>query len=113
MLTIGPYGELYPCSDAANPGSQYRRSHKDTLGQLVAFDSLDALKSQFKALWADSLTQRTALSRANCAYCVPSHNNFNMAVEKLFQDWQYGLPPEEQPFAAEYDHYQTSRGMRR
>jgi hypothetical protein len=113
MLTVGPYGELHPCSDAANPGSQYRRSHKDTIGQFSVFDSLDALTSQFKTLWSESLTQRTVLSRANCAYCVPSHNNFNIAVEKLFEDWKYGVMPEDQPFSAEHDHYQASRGMKR
>lgn len=113
MLTIGPYGELYPCSDAANPGSQYRRSHKDTIGQLAAFDHLEGLKTDFRTIWATSLVQRTALSRTGCAYCVPSHNNFNLAVEKLFQDWSYGIMPEDQPFAAEHDHYQQSRGLRR
>jgi hypothetical protein len=113
MLTIGPYGELHPCSDAANPGSQYRRSHKDTIGQLANFDNLDALRAQFTAIWSTSLAQRTALARTSCAYCVPSHNNFNLAVEKLFQDWRFGILPEDQPFAGVPDHYQTSRGLRR
>jgi len=113
MLTVGPYGELHPCSDAANPGSQYRRSHKDTIGQLAGFDSLEALEARFKAIWSESLEQRTALSRNSCAYCVPSHNNYNLAVEKLYQDWTFGIMPEDQPFAGVHDHYQTSRGLRR
>ena len=112
MLTIGPYGELYPCSDAANPGSQYRRAHQDVLGQLDAFASPQALQEQYTTLWEESLPQRNALSRSVCAYCVPSHNNFNLAVEKLFRDWQFGIDPEDQPFAIEYDHYQQSRGLR-
>lgn len=113
MLTVGPYGELHPCSDAANPGSQYRRAHKDTIGQLTNFDNLGTLQEQFATIWSESLSKRTALSRTGCAYCVPSHNNFNLAVEKLFQDWLYGIMPEDQPFAAEQDHYQQSRGLRR
>lgn len=113
MLTVGPYGELHPCSDAANPGSQYRRSHKDTIGQLANFTNLEELKTQFTSVWTESLAQRTALSRNSCAYCVPSHNNFNLAVEKLYQDWVFGIMPEDQPFAGVPDHYQTSRGLRR
>ncbi len=113
MLTIGPYGELYPCSDAANPGSQYRRAHQDTLGQLTCFDDLEQLHAEFEQLWDRSLTQRQALSKNHCAYCVPSHNNYNLAVEKLYQDWCFGITPEQQPYAAEQDHYQQSRGMTR
>ncbi len=113
MLTIGPYSELYPCSDAANPGSQYRRAHQDTLGQLSSFASATQLREEFLHLWDKSLEQRNALSKNNCAYCVPSHNNYNLAVEKLFVDWQFGIMPNEQPFAAEQDHYQRSRGLQR
>ena len=113
MLTVGPYGELHPCSDAANPGSQYRRAHKDTIGQLTDFANLQELKNDFLDIWRESLARRTALSRSGCAYCVPSHNNFNLAVEKLYQDWGYGILPEEQPFAGVQDHYQASRGLRR
>lgn len=113
MLTIGPYGELHPCSDAANPGSQYRRSHKDAIGHLTKFENLDELKGEFATVWSNSLARRTALSRSACAYCVPSHNNYNLAVEKLYQDWQYGIMPAEQPFAGVQDHYQVSRGLKR
>ena len=109
MLTVGPYGELYPCSDAANPGAKERRNYK-MVGQLTAFASLDALRAEFATIWSDSLARRTLLSRDNCSYCVPSHNNFNTAVEKLYQDWLFGIMPEEQPFAGEPDHYQASHG---
>lgn len=113
MLTIGPYGELYPCSDAANPGSQYRRAHQDILGQLSSFDSLEQLHREFEQLWHTSLAQRKELSKNHCVYCVPSHNNYNLALERLYQDWQFGIAPEQQPYAAEQDHYQKSRGMTR
>jgi molybdenum cofactor biosynthesis enzyme MoaA len=113
MLTVGPYGELYPCSDAANPGSQERRKLEDKIGQLMAFNDSDTLKSEFMSLWSASLPWRTSLSRTNCAYCVPSHTNYNLAVEKLFEDWKYGIAPEDQPFAGVQDHYQASRGSRR
>ena len=112
MLTVGPYGELYPCSDAANPGSQERRKLEGKIGQLTAFDSAADLKAEFHALWSASLSWRTSLSRANCAYCVPSHTNYNLAVEKLFEDWKYGIKPEDQPFAGVPDHYQTARAMK-
>ncbi|ADU67189.1 hypothetical protein Selin_2474 [Desulfurispirillum indicum S5] len=111
MLTVGPYGELYPCSDAANPGSQYRRARQDILGQLSEFGSLVSLGAQFQHLWGESLSQRRALSKNTCAYCVPSHNNYNLALEKLYQDWKFGIMPEQQPYCAEQDHYQKSRGM--
>jgi hypothetical protein len=113
MLTVGPYGELYPCSDAANPGAQERRPLKNTIGQLSAFDTSDTLKAQFSRLWADSLDWRMSLSRDNCAYCVPSHTNYNLAVEKLFEDWKFGIMPEDQPFAGVPDHYLASRGAKR
>ena len=110
MLTVGPYGELHPCPDAANPGSQSRRGAEKAIGQLSAFDAPETLKEQFTALWSESLPRRTALSRGNCAYCVPSHKNYNLAVEKLYQDWNFGIMPEEQPLAGEQDHYLKSRG---
>jgi MoaA/NifB/PqqE/SkfB family radical SAM enzyme len=110
MLTVGPYGELHPCPDAANPGTQSRRGSEKSIGQLSAFDSLGLLESQFTALWSESLARRTGFSRANCAYCVPSHNNYNLTVEKLFQDWSFGIMPEDQPLAGEKDHYLSSRG---
>jgi hypothetical protein len=110
MLTVGPYGELHPCPDAANPGTQSRRGSEKSIGQLSAFDSLSTLESQFTALWSESLARRTSYSRANCAYCVPSHNNYNLTVEKLFQDWSFGIMPEDQPLAGEKDHYLASRG---
>ena len=110
MLTVGPYGELYPCSDAANPGAKERHNNK-LIGLLTAFADLDTLRAEFTALWNDSLARRETLSRENCSYCVPSHNNFNTAVDKLYQDWLYGVMPEDQPFAGETDHYLTSRGV--
>lgn len=110
MLTVGPYGELHPCPDAANPGSQSRKGAEKAIGQLSEFESAEALKAQFSALWSESLARRTALSRGNCAYCVPSHKNYNLTVEKLFQDWNFGIMPEEQPLAGEKDHYLASRG---
>jgi hypothetical protein len=113
MLTVGPYGEMYPCSDAANPGSQERRALKHAIGQLTAFDSLETLSPQFTALWSESLAWRTSLSRSDCAYCVPSHTNYNLACEKLFEDWKFGIMPEDQPFAGVPDHYLASRGARR
>lgn len=109
MLTVGPYGELYPCSDAANPGAEERRNNK-MVGQLTDFSSLDALRAEFTAIWSQSLPRRNSLSRNNCSYCVPSHNNYNTAVEKLYQDWQFGIMPEDQPFAGEPDHYHLSHG---
>ncbi len=109
MLTVGPYGELYPCSDAANPGAKERHDNK-LLGRLTAFSSPAELRSEFKRLWAASLTCRQGLSRESCSYCVPSHNNYNTAVDKLYQDWQFGVLPEEQPFAGQPDHYLASRG---
>jgi MoaA/NifB/PqqE/SkfB family radical SAM enzyme len=112
MLTVGPYGELYPCSDAANPGAHSRRPQRNTVGQLNDFAGLGNLTTQFTSLWSESLPWRTSLSRASCPYCVPSHNNYNLAIEKLFQDWQFGIKPEEQPFGGEHDHYQASRGAR-
>jgi wyosine [tRNA(Phe)-imidazoG37] synthetase (radical SAM superfamily) len=112
MLTMGPYANLHPCSDAANPGSQYRRGPEGTVGQLTAFDSLHSLSSEFSELWTESLSRRTLLSRAACPYCVPSHNNYNVAVEKLYQDWKFGIMPEAQPFAGELDHYLAGRGSR-
>lgn len=112
MLTVGPYAELHPCSDAANPGSQYRRGPEGTIGQLTVFNSLDSLTSQFKSLWTESLSRRASLLRTNCPYCVPSHNNYNVVVEKLFQDWKFGIMPEDQPFAGEPDHYLAGRGSR-
>jgi len=113
MLTVGPYGELHPCSDAANPGSQVRKTLSNSIGQLTAFDNPDTLHSQFLSLWSASLPWRTSLSRTNCAYCVPSHMNFNLAVQKLFEDWEFGIMPENQPFAGERDHYLASRGSQR
>ncbi|HBG05750.1 MAG: hypothetical protein A2075_06175 [Geobacteraceae bacterium GWC2_58_44] len=110
MLTVGPYGELHPCPDAANPGSQSRRGAEKAIGQLSDFESPGTISSQFTALWAESLARRTSLSRGNCAYCVPSHKNYNLTVEKLFQDWSFGIMPEEQPLAGEKDHYLASRG---
>ena len=110
MLTVGPYGELHPCPDAANPGSQSRKGAEKAIGQLSEFGTPDRLKSQFTSLWSESLARRTSLSRGNCAYCVPSHRNYNLAVEKLFQDWTFGIMPEEQPMAGEKDHYLASRG---
>ncbi len=110
MLTVGPYGELHPCPDAANPGTQSRKGFVKSIGQLSEFDSPGTLKSQFTALWSDSLARRTSTSRAHCAYCVPSHNNYNLTVEKLFQDWCFGIMPEHQPLAGEKDHYLASRG---
>ncbi len=110
MLTVGPYGELHPCPDAANPGSQSRRGAEKTIGQLSQFTNTDVLDFQFTALWAESLARRSAFTRSGCAYCVPSHNNYNLAVEKLFQDWNYGILPEDQPLAGERDHYLASRG---
>ena len=110
MLTVGPYGELHPCPDAANPGTQSRRGSEKAIGQLSEFDGLGTLKSQFTALWSESLGRRTSLSRGNCAYCVPSHKNYNLTVEKLFQDWSFGIMPEDQPLAGEKDHYLASRG---
>ena len=109
MLTVGPYGELYPCSDAANPGSQERRALKESIGQLTAFETPGDLKSEFTSRWSKSLAWRTTLSRANCAYCVPSHTNYNLAVEKLFEDWKFGILPEDQPLAGVQDHYLASR----
>lgn len=109
MLTVGPYGELYPCSDAANPGAKERHNNK-MVGQLTAFSNLDALREEFSTIWNDSLTRRETLSRENCSYCVPSHNNYNTAVDKLYQDWKFGIRPEDQPFAGEKDHYLASRG---
>lgn len=110
MLTVGPYGELHPCPDAANPGTQSRRGTEKAIGQLSAFATLDTLNSQFSKLWSESLVRRSTFSRANCAYCVPSHNNYNLTVEKLFQDWSFGVMPEDQPLAGEQDHYLASRG---
>jgi MoaA/NifB/PqqE/SkfB family radical SAM enzyme len=110
MLTVGPYGELHPCPDAANPGAHSRRGSEKLIGQLCAFDSLGTLESQFTELWSESLARRTSYSRTNCAYCVPSHNNYNLTVEKLFQDWSFGIMPEDQPLAGEKDHYLASRG---
>lgn len=112
MLTVGPYGELYPCSDAANPGSQERRALEDRIGRLTDFASSTALHEQFTSLWSDSLAWRSSLSRSNCAYCVPSHTNYNLAVQKLFEDWKYGIMPEDQPFAGVPDHYLASRGSK-
>lgn len=109
MLTVGPYGELYPCSDAANPGAEEKRDYKK-IGQLTAFSDAQSLKKEFGELWSASLPQRSQLSKDNCSYCVPSHNNFNAAVEKLYQDWEFGIMPEDQPFAGEPDHYQKSHG---
>ncbi|PKN12856.1 MAG: hypothetical protein CVU69_05695 [Deltaproteobacteria bacterium HGW-Deltaproteobacteria-4] len=109
MLTVGPYGELYPCSDAANPGAVERCNNK-LIGQLTDFSSLDALRAEFTAIWSDSLSRRQLMSRNNCSYCVPSHNNYNTAVDKLYQDWQFGIMPEDQPFAGEPDHYHRSHG---
>lgn len=113
MLTVGPYGELYPCSDAANPGSQERRALKDSIGQLTEFEAPGKLREQFTTRWTESLPWRTSLSRANCAYCVPSHTNYNLAVEKLHEDWKFGIMPEEQPLAGVQDHYLTSRVAKR
>ncbi len=113
MLTVGPYGELHPCSDAANPGSQERRALKHPIGRLTAFESVPKLREQFDALWTESLSWRTTLTRSNCAYCVPSHTNYNLAVEKLYQDWKFGIMPEDQPFAGIPDHYLVSRGGRK
>ena len=110
MLTVGPYGELHPCPDAANPGTQSRRGAEKAIGQLTEFATLAALDAQFAALWSESLARRTTYSRAGCAYCVPSHNNYNLTVEKLFQDWSFGIMPEDQPLAGEPDHYLASRG---
>jgi len=109
MLTVGPYGELYPCSDAANPGAEERRDYKK-IGQLTEFSDSQTLREEFAEVWSGSLPQRNELSRDNCSYCVPSHNNYNSAVEKLFQDWEYGIMPEDQPYAGEPDHYQKSHG---
>jgi MoaA/NifB/PqqE/SkfB family radical SAM enzyme len=110
MLTVGPYGELHPCPDAANPGAHPRRGSEKSIGQLCEFESLNTLESQFTALWSGSLARRASHSRASCAYCVPSHNNYNLTVEKLFQDWSFGIMPEDQPLAGGKDHYQASRG---
>ncbi len=110
MLTVGPYGELHPCPDAAHPGSQSRRGAEKSIGQLGDFASLDALGSQFTEIWSKSLARRSTFSRSSCAYCVPSHNNYNLTVEKLFQDWRFGIMPEDQPLAGEPDHYLASRG---
>jgi MoaA/NifB/PqqE/SkfB family radical SAM enzyme len=112
MLTVGPYAELHPCSDAANPGSQYRKGPEGTIGQITTFDSLSSLRSRFTSLWTESLSRRVSLLRTNCPYCVPSHNNYNVAVEKLFQDCKFGIMPEAQPFAGEPDHYLAGRGSR-
>ena len=108
MLTVGPYGELYPCSDAANPGAKERHNNK-LVGQLTAFSKPDLLYEEFMELWEDSLPRRTKMSRDNCNYCVPSHNNFNAAVDKIYRDWTFGIMPEDQPFQAELDHYLSSR----
>jgi len=112
MLTVGPYAELHPCSDAANPGAHYRRGPEGTIEQLTAFGGPNSLKSQFTSLWAESLSRRASLLRKNCPYCVPSHNNYNVTVEKLYQDWKFGIMPEAQPFAGELDHYLAGRGTR-
>lgn len=109
MLTVGPYGELYPCSDAANPGAVERRNNK-MIGQLTDFSSPEALRAQFTTIWSESLPRRQSLSRENCSYCVPSHNNYNTAVDKLYQDWSFGVMPEDQPFAGEPDQYLRSHG---
>lgn len=109
MLTVGPYGELYPCSDAANPGAEERRNYK-TVGRLTDFSDAVALRGEFLATWSDSLPLRSSLSRQNCSYCVPSHNNYNAAIDKLYQDWLFGIMPDDQPFVGEIDHYLASRG---
>lgn len=110
MLTVGPYGELHPCSDAANPGSQKLRALKQPIGGLSDFASCERLRDQFHSLWAGSLSWRSSLTRSNCAYCVPSHTNYNLALEKLHEDWSFGIMPEDQPFAGVRDHYLASRG---
>jgi hypothetical protein len=109
MLTVGPYGELYPCSDAANPGAVERCNNK-LIGQLTAFASRAALSKEFTSIWSDSLQRRQSMSRDNCSYCVPSHNNYNSAIDKLYHDWRFGIMPEDQPFAGEPDHYHVSHG---
>ncbi len=110
MLTVSPYGELHSCPDAANPGTQSRKGAEKAIGQLGDFTDLDALSSQFTQIWSESLVRRATFSPTGCAYCVPSHNNYNLTVEKLFQDWRFGIMPEDQPLAGERDHYLANRG---
>ncbi|MCX7111927.1 MAG: hypothetical protein NTX45_17735 [Proteobacteria bacterium] len=110
ILTVGPSGELQPCCDSDNPGFQAQCTHPLRLGILTDFDDQYMLESQFQALWDVSLKKRMLISQGNCPYCVPSNFNYNYVVEKLYQDWAYGVLPEEQPIHPGIDKYLIERG---
>lgn len=111
IMTVGPHGELHPCCDSDNPGFQKQCLHPLRLGVLTDFDDPYMLKAQFQVLWDNSLKKRMLISRGNCPYCVPSNFNYNYVMEKLYQDWAYGIPLESQPVAPEKDQYNKGRGI--
>ena len=111
ILTIGPYGELQPCCDADNPGFQKNCYRPLRLGVLTDFEDQYTIQAQFQSLWDISLKKRMLISRGNCPYCVPSNFNFNFVIEKLYQDWVYGIPPESQPVSPGIDVYLKKRGQ--
>ena len=68
-------------------------------------------KSSIAKAEADADYKHTPTAREN-ARVAHAQANYNVAIEKLFQDWKFGVMPEAQPFAGELDHYLAGRGLR-
>ncbi|MFH1768112.1 MAG: radical SAM protein, partial [Candidatus Omnitrophota bacterium] len=110
-VTVGPYGGLYPCSDAANPGVLRVLNGEPRMAVLNSFDEIESLRKQFFALWNQTGGKRDSFDPPTHPYCVPSNNDYNVAVEKLCVDWDYGIALEDQPIYPESYAYLESRGI--
>lgn len=111
-LTIGPYGELYPCSDSANPGVLKALNGGTRMAVLTDFSDLDALKKQFLGFLKDTKDKRDFYCPRHHPYCVASNVDYNIAIEKLFSDWDAGIKLEDQPIAPGKFDYLESRGIK-
>jgi len=111
-LTIGPYGEIYPCSDAANPGIVNRLNGETRMAILTEFDCKEKLKKQFMDFLTRTSKKKDSFYPPSHIYCVPSNMDFNIAMEKLFVDWDSGIPIRNQPIAGGYGQYHYCRNIK-
>lgn len=111
-VTIGPYGGIYPCSDSANPGVLEELEGEPLISVLDSFDSPCDLGKQFCDAWDRGWEKRYSINPQEEPYCVPSNDDFNKAMEKLYQDFDdQGILPEDQPVKPESFAYLESRGL--
>jgi len=111
-VTIGPYGGVYPCSDAANPGVLHSLDYAPLMAPLTSFNNEGALKEQFLDIWVNTReSKRDSINPMEHPYCVSSNDDYNIAMEKLFVDWEWGIALEDQPIHHGISTYFTSHGI--